>query len=189
MGGSPRKPAGQAKGHRRRPAVEVTAPPATLEEPSGGVVDEAPAPAVPAPPSGLGREALERWDAFWSSPVAALVDAGADGHKLKRWIIYLDEWDRATSAARRNRLVEGSTGQPVLNPLLKYIAALEASIRALEHEFGMGAKSRIDLGISVGQAALTAADLNRLIEEGDGDERGALASEVDGELLDEFEAG
>lgn len=176
MSGSPRKPPGEAKGHRSRNVIELVPPPPESE--------------VPAPPKGLAREALARWDAFWSSPVAATVDLDADGHKLTRWIVYVDEWDRAMRASRKERLVTGSQGQPVLNPLLRYVQQLEAAIKAIEAEFGMGAKSRSDLGISMGQAALTAADLNRLAEEADGaDEEGALAGDIEGQLLEEYEAG
>jgi phage terminase small subunit len=48
---------------------------------------------------------------------------------------------------REARLVKGSMGQPVLNPLVGYLAQLEAMITRTEKEFGMTpmARTRLDL--------------------------------------------
>lgn len=90
------------------------------------------------------------------------------------------------NAFRRKRLVEGSTGQPVLNPLATWVASREAAMHKAEAQLGIGTKARVDLGISVGQAKLTAAQLNRMAEE-DESAHGDDHDSAEAELLDEFD--
>jgi P27 family predicted phage terminase small subunit len=92
---------------------------------------------------------------------------------LERWIVSVDEWARAMRALRRQRIVEGSTGQPALNPLASYVASREAAIMDAEEKYGMTPMGRLKLGIAVGQAKLTAAELNRALEDGNRDDGGA----------------
>jgi P27 family predicted phage terminase small subunit len=117
---------------------------------------------VPDPPSGLLAVSKSLGEAFWRSEVAGAVDLHSDLGRLGRWIRDVDEYERSLSEFRRGRLVEGSMGQPRLNPLAARLKDLEASIRETEREFGMTPLSRLRLGIAVGQAALTAAEVNRL---------------------------
>jgi hypothetical protein len=101
-----------------------------------GTVVSVPQTARPAPamPAGLLAPVRASWAAFWASEQASLV-MPADH---RRWCVFslLDERERSAKAARRQRLVEGSQGQLVLNPLLKYVASLDAEIRQLEDRFG-----------------------------------------------------
>lgn len=116
--------------------------------------------AAPPPPPGLLAATIARWDAFWASPVASVVDRGSDLPRLERWILDVDELTKVAAALRRRRLVRGSTGQPVLSPLAGYKRQLEASIRSTEEHFGMTPLSRMRLGYALGEAHRVLRDIN-----------------------------
>jgi P27 family predicted phage terminase small subunit len=129
----------------------------------------APVPArftpVPPAPSGLLAPTRAAWAAFWASEQASLV-MPADHPALLRLFTLLDERERCARAASKRRLIEGSQGQPVLNPLLKHVAALDGEIRQLEDRFGLTPLARLRLGVTFGEAHRSLADLNRaLVEE------------------------
>ena len=153
MPGPPRKPSGRGQGHRDRPAL------ALVER----------VEVVPAPPAGLLKRTRALWEDFWRSEVAKAVELDSDGYRLARWIRDVDEYERSLAVFRKQRLVAGSTGQPRLHPLAGRLKELEATIRETEKDFGMTPMSRLRLGIAVGQAALTAAEVNRLAM-GEGDD-------------------
>lgn len=113
---------------------------------------------VPVPPSGLLVSSKALWAEFWASDVSLGV-SGADVSLVERWIVRLDEWRRAMSGVRRERLVAGSMGQPVMNPLAAYAAQCEAAVRDLERQMGVGTKNRLDLGI----AAATSQDRKSVV--------------------------
>ena len=124
---------------------------------------------VPAPPAGLLVSTRNVWAAFWASEQASLV-MPADHPALLRLFTLLDERERCARAASKRRLIEGSQGQPVLNPLLKHVAALDGEIRQLEDRFGLTPLARLRLGVTFGEAHRSLADLNRaLVEEVAGD--------------------
>jgi len=159
----PRKAVAVVQGHRR-PAVASLASSVT----------------APEPPKGLLASSRSVWAAFWRSDVARTVDVDADGPAITRWITYVDEWTRAFRAFRRQRIAEGSMGQPRLHPLAGYLAQLEQSIARAEQEFGMTPLARMKLGIATGEAALTAQRLNELAQ--------GAGPVVDDEFAGEFEA-
>jgi P27 family predicted phage terminase small subunit len=149
--GPPRKP-GRAQGKRERPVLAL-------------VHDRG---RLPEPPEGLLKRSQALWEAFWGSEVARAVDLDSDLYRLERWIRDVDEYERTLDEYRQERLVQGSMGQPRLNPLAARLKDLEAVIRETERDFGMTPMARLRLGIAVGQAALTAAEVNRLaLENGD----------------------
>lgn len=166
-----KKTPGTQQGHRPKQAMSLL---------------PTPEPKVPAPPAvagGLLVSTRQAWEAFWrSAPAAATEDV--DLVLAERWILAYDEYRRALNAVRRRRLVEGSTGQPVLNPLATWVASREAAMHKAEAQLGIGTKARIDLGISVGQARLTAEQLNRMTEENDADD---VVDAEEAELLAEFD--
>jgi P27 family predicted phage terminase small subunit len=123
-------------------------------------------PDPPKCPVGLLATSRKIWRELFASPLARAIDVQADLFKLTRWIGAVDEYQRCAAVFRKARLVKGSTGQPVLNPLSGYLVNLEATITRIETEFGMGPLSRMRLGIATGQAALTAEELNRRLDEG-----------------------
>ena len=131
-----------------------------------------PPPEMPAPLSGDWRiETTSLWEAFWTSPIAQVVDRESDMPRLLRWIAYWDEWFRAMRAFRRRRMVEGSMGQPVINPLSAYIAVVEGKIERIEEKFGLTPLDRMRLGISFGEAQRSLADMNAdLDDDADADE-------------------
>lgn len=114
---------------------------------------------TPEPPAGLLAASVAAWRRLWASPVAsAFLDS--DLPALERlWQLY-DERRRAFRVARTSRLVEGSQGQPRLNPLIAHVAALDGQILALEDRFGLTPRARLQLGITFGEAHRSLADLN-----------------------------
>lgn len=125
---------------------------------------------TPAPPSGLLAATKAEWTTFWASELAQLVEQNTDLPALERLFGYYDEHRRALKEARKERLVIGSTGQLVLNPLLKYAESLAKEIRTLEDRFGLTPKARLTLGIKFGEAARSLEDLNRSLDADDEDE-------------------
>jgi len=101
----------------------------------------------PKPPAGLLKPSRDRWRQFWASQAADAVDLASDMPRLVRWIQVSDEYDRAAKVIRQSRLVRGSMGQPVLNPLVNYLMHLESMLTRTEKEFGMtpAARARLKL--------------------------------------------
>jgi P27 family predicted phage terminase small subunit len=101
----------------------------------------------PRPPAGLLKPSRDRWHQFWASPAAKAVNLESDLPRLIRWIQAADEYDRAAKVVREARLVKGSMGQPVLNPLVTYLVHLEGILTRTEKEFGMtpAARARLNL--------------------------------------------
>lgn len=142
-------------------------------------------PPLPKAEGGLLVTTKEAWLAFWTGPTAPVAEQ-VDRVITERWILAYDEWRRALNAVRKARLVKGSKGQPVMNPLADWAASREAAMRLAEKEMGVGLKSRADLGVSIGQAQLTAEELNRMTEESDGDQEDVIDAD-EAELLEGFE--
>lgn len=110
---------------------------------------------IPEPPVGLLKPSRDRWHEFWASPAAKKVNIQSDLPRLLRWIEQTDEYDRVVKVCKKSRLVKGSMGQPVLNPLFNYLGQLEAQITRTESDFGMTPLGRHRLGMK--QAELDAA--------------------------------
>ena len=128
---------------------------------------------VPKPPMGMLKKTREYWAEFWESDLAQLTEPATDMMALVRLYRLFDERERADRACRKNRLVEGSHGQIVGNPLGRLIPQYDREIRHLEDRFGLSPKSRLMLGITFGQAGKTLEDLNKVLadeDDGDGDE-------------------
>jgi phage terminase small subunit len=117
---------------------------------------------VPKPPDGLLAITKAAWESFWCSPTSALV-VDSDLPALHRLFGLYDELDRIWRAARKLRLTEGHTGQPVLHPLYKEADVLRAAIVVLEDRFGLTPMARLKLGVKFGQA------------------KSSLANDIDGE--------
>lgn len=128
---------------------------------------------VPRPPTGLLPLSRKRWQAYWTSKVAAAADPQSDGHRIERWIRSVDEYERIFAVFKKTRLVRGSTGQPVLNPLAAYLQQLRDDLMRAENELGLTPLARQRLGIAYGEASLTALELNRQLDSLD------LADETD----------
>ncbi|MGE0796547.1 MAG: P27 family phage terminase small subunit [Acidimicrobiia bacterium] len=120
-------------------------------------------------------ETAEAWERLWTAPVAAVLDLRSDLDTVIRWASLLDEREKAMRGYRRHRLVEGSTGQPRLNPLWQVVKACDVELRALEDRMGLSPKARLQLGITYAEAATSLEELNGLVEDddADGDEEAA----------------
>lgn len=124
-----------------------SAPKAVAAVPAGALAGYQP------PEAGWLPGTAERWDAFWTTPLAGHV-AASDLSALRRLFTTYDEVDRMTLAIEETgRVVEGSQGQPRPNPLIKARSELAAEARQLEDRFGLTPLARMRLGISFGQAA------------------------------------
>tara|TARA_A100001035_G_scaffold277018_1_gene273054 strand:- start:2752 stop:3201 length:450 start_codon:yes stop_codon:yes gene_type:complete len=105
------------------------------------------------------------WEDFWTSDLASAIDTKSDQSIVYRLATLIDERERIYKQAKKDRLVVGSQGQVVINPLYSAMLKLDAEIRQLEDRIGMNPKSRVALGISIGQAKKSLADLNAELEE------------------------
>ena len=105
------------------------------------------------------------WEDFWNSDLATAIDTKSDQQAVYRLATLIDERERIFKQAKKDRLVVGSQGQAVLNPLYSAMLKIDAEIRQLEDRLGMNPKSRISLGIQLGQMKKTLADLNADLEE------------------------
>jgi P27 family predicted phage terminase small subunit len=139
----------------------------------------------PPAPKGLLKKSKERWDGFWDSDVSQAVQS-SDLYALTRWIQATDERDRFHRAVKKEPTVTGSQGQPVLNPLAKRLADLELQIARFEVQFGMTPKARADLGVSAGDAAMTAERLNRMVADARDEDEGDDGA-IDGSVVEEVE--
>ena len=153
------------QGHRQQKVVALRAVP-TLEPPE--------------PPENLCAFALTLWREIWTTDVSKAIEA-SDHYALRRWIEAVDERERYLEAARDNPTVEGSKGQPVVNPLLKLARAAEDRIEHFEQQFGMTPKARADLGLAAGNAALTAEELNRMARNNAADPDADETETIEGE--------
>src|SRR3990167_8527540 len=119
-----------------------------------------PAHPIPLQPRGLLSGQRQSWADYWSSPLARILVPATDAPALARlWTLY-DERARMYRGIRRHRIVVGAKGQPRGDPLYAQMAALDSAIAALERQFGMTPKSRLELGVVLGDAARSLADLN-----------------------------
>lgn len=130
-------------------------------------------PACPAKLAGVAplKQTVEAWDRLWASDVVSVVDLRSDIESVVRWASLLDERERAFRAFRASRLVKGSQGQPVLNPLWAVIRSCDPELRALEDRIGLSPKARLQLGITFAEAGKSLDELNRMMDdEGGGDD-------------------
>ena len=126
---------------------------------------------APAPPTGLLQASQAAWVRLWASPLASTFTE-SDVPALERLFQLRDERARAFRAARRQRLVAGSTGQPRLSPLVTYVATLDAETRHLEDRFGLTPRARLTLGIQLGEAHRSLGELNaEFLQHDDDDEQ------------------
>lgn len=132
------------------------------------------APLIPRPPPGLTAASRRRWTTYWTSKVAGAADRQSDLHRVERWIVSVDEYEKVNDVFRKTRLVKGSMGQPVLNPLAAYLAQLRADLAQAENELGLTPLARQRLGLAYGEATLTAIELNRQLDDLDGTDAPAL---------------
>ena len=159
--GRPRKLPGErvdARRQREAPAIVVPSAP-----PDAFIIPE---PPEHANGDGIGDRALLLWDAFWLSPSARVVElSGVERYVVDDWIRAVDELETIERVIRDARLVQGSTGQPVLNPLHARAQAMRQVIDRCQQKLGLSPQDRARLGIAIGEQAMTAARLNERLRQ------------------------
>lgn len=138
----------------------------------------APPAKAPPPPhvhhSGKSRPMLkmhrDSWAEFWATELASLVQPGDHRALTRLWQLY-DLRERMQRAALAQPFATGSTGQIVTHPALKEMASLDGRIQALEDRFGLTPKARLQLGVTLGNAAKSLDDMNRQFAEEVDDDR------------------
>lgn len=153
-----KKPQERAQGHRPHTGTSLTVIP-------GKAVD------APEPPKGLLKSSREAWDAYWQSDVAQVAQE-VDMPAIRRLFEAYDQYERAMKITKTALAVKGSTGQIRVNPVAEYAMKLDTQILRLENELGLTPMARQRLGIAVGQAQLTLAQINKMAQEDvdDGDD-------------------
>ena len=158
MPGPPPKP--PDKRQRRRPDLGVIHGGPPLEVPD-----------MPPAPRGTRwlRHSREWWERTWSGRDRRAW-TGSDSAVVERLLTLVDERERARRGLTKGRLVPGASGQPVLNPLAGYLAKLDAGIRQLEDRLGLSPRSRLQLGVTLGDAHRLLRDLMTAVDEDDEDD-------------------
>ena len=116
------------------------------------------------------KQTRDAWADYWGSALAQIVEEDTDGPAIRRLFNLNDERERAYRGYRQDRLVIGSQGQRVINPLARVMSALDAEIRQLEDRLGLTPKARLQLGITYGEAAKSLEALNSALGGDDGDD-------------------
>lgn len=136
---NPKRPAANRQGHQTR---DIGVVPAEQHHLAPGD--------VPKPPPGLLRATRTSWDRYFRSAAMHVTVLSLDLDLLERlWTLY-DERTRAQRELRRARIVVGSTGQTRPSGFYSVIATLDAEIRQLEDRVAKHMKSRLTLGMVVG---------------------------------------
>lgn len=127
---------------------------------------------VDIPPAGDGwrDDTVAEWESWWGSEIARMIEADSEAPIVFRMFDLLDQAARFEALGREQPMVEGSTGQAVINPLLKHAQALRDEARRDEAVIGRGPKRRLDLGIKFGDAARSLDDINRRLGRGSNDD-------------------
>ncbi len=158
--GPPRKRESERKGHRKYETVYI-------DTTAAGTIDES----LPVPTLVDSKTMLvstrEAWARFWQSPVAKVLVPASDLPALTRMFHLTDELERCRRAFREQRIVKGSMGQQVVNPLGSFMLSLAKEVRALEDRFGASVVSRLRLSIDLNEAHRSLDELNRRTAEAD----------------------
>ena len=136
---------------------------------------------VPAADGSWRETTVERWVAFWGSPLASQVEVSDQGAFRRLFWLY-DELDRLREAIElTGRVVDGSQGQPRPNPLYKQVESFQSEARQLEDRFGLSPLSRLRLGITFADAQASLDGLNARLA--------AKLAESDDDLWADFDEG
>ena len=147
------------------------------------VVAKLPSSRQPTATRGWRKSTKDAWADYWASDVSGASEA-VDMPTLRRLFTMRDVQAECWARYEGSPYVDGSKGQPVANPALDDALKLERAIVALEDRMGLSAKSRANLSMAIGQAALTAKDLNEMAR---GDDADSDQDIVDAEIVGEWE--
>lgn len=124
---------------------------------------------VPEPPIKLRAPTRAKWDGLWRSQVARFIDLDADMGALERWCDDWNEYYRIKGELKRRPFITGSAGQAILNPMHGVLTDIIKRLEKWEDDFAARPKARVRLNLDGLNGALTAATLNRMIQEQDDD--------------------
>jgi len=124
---------------------------------------------LPAPPAKLCKAAKDAWNAYWTDIVSGSVRE-ADAPLVLRWIQNLNRYNVLIAQADADPIVAGSTGQKRANPIYDLALKLESSIKVDEQQLGIGPLNRLKLGMAIGEASRSLADLETEGSENDEDD-------------------
>lgn len=125
--------------------------------------------AIPACPAGLTQKYRPVWDAFWADAVSQML-TGVDHYDVGRYFMLLRRRDTLQGQVLARPTVDGSMGQPVVNPKLAILKELNREIEKLRDQLGILPMARMRLGVT------TNAYVNTKTTD---DLRGQLAREAD----------
>lgn len=125
-----------------------------------GDVPEGDEPSIEAPKPLRGWLAATKrsWARYWQSPGRHVTIESLDIDLLERLWSRYDELARAERELRKARVVIGSQGQERPSGFYTVISRLDAEIRQLEDRVAKSAKSRLVLGMTVGERDRGTAD-------------------------------
>jgi len=127
---------------------------------------------VPDPPADWLAESKAEWQGFWTSPLSSALLPVTDEPAVRRLFGLRDERERMMRGIRKARLVPGARGQPRANPLYAQLASFDSEIRQLEDRIGLTPQARLKLGISLGEAQRSLAQIAEAVN---GDDSAAAA--------------
>lgn len=114
---------------------------------------------IPDPPDDLLPEIEEAWFHYWESEMAQVVTLATDLPGLRRLFRYYDDLERTWALYRAQPEATGSMGQTKISHWAKHAHDTEAIIQRLEDRYGLSPKSRLELGVTYGDAARSLEDL------------------------------
>jgi P27 family predicted phage terminase small subunit len=122
---------------------------------------------VPPAPRGLRAYGKRAWNEFWQSDVSAVVQLAADREEIDHWARCVDERAKLWEIVKKSRLIKGSHGQLMTNPLVRQIRELTADINRVSDRFGMNPTSRFRLQFSATAVVHSANDLLDMLDDDD----------------------
>lgn len=149
----------------RRGSKSIKKPPGTAVDARNGqkaalsVIPGERSPMYFEPPSAINTEAMRQWNDFWDDPVSWLVTP-ADKMMLIKWIELVSRYFSLMRLADKEPITRGSTHNDVVNPLYGMALKMQAEIKAIEAQLGIGPKNRAALGIAVLSEKRSLQDLN-----------------------------
>lgn len=119
----------------------------------------APQQTIPPPPDGIAPAMIAFWNTYWLSPLSQTVTLPTDMPALRRLFLYYDDIEKSHANYLAQPIWSGSAGQDRISPFARHAMELESAVRALEDRFGLSPKARLELGVTLGDAARSLAEL------------------------------
>ena len=129
------------------------------------------APDIPTPAPGTRwlKASRQWWANAWTESIAETWTS-SDRPMVVRLLSLVETRERAYRGVAQGLLVKGSMGQLVLNPVARYMLSLDGEIRQLEDRLGLSPRSRLQLGVTMGDAHRSLASLTAAMGEDDDDD-------------------